>query len=160
MKEASWDRQLCCTQSCAKKHSNPMHSAATRQKLSDTLIKMGHKPLIQGGNGRGLTVPQQALLEFLGAGWTAEHVVGTGQTKGRGLGTAYKADLANPTTKTIIEVDGLSHNLLRVRALDHKRDTLLRSLGWRVFRVKNEQVQLLCETCKSPDILLTLLVGF
>lgn len=120
--------------------SNPMGSANVREKLSATLKQMGHKPPVQGGNGRPLPVPQQTLLEALGEGWSAEFMIRTGQPKGSGYPPVYKADLAQPSKMAVIEVDGLSHGTRVARARDAKRTELLRGLGWRVFRVRNERI--------------------
>src|SRR5215831_18390525 len=155
MKRVEWKKQIFCSISCAKKQTNPMSNLATRRKLSNTLKRIGHKPTTQGGNGRSLTAPQTALLAFLGNGWQTEYAVPTGR-KGNGIASNYKLDLANVERKIGIEVDGQSH-FGRRKLLDQKKDAFLATLGWKVYRVKNENVLRLCSTCTSADTLLTLL---
>ena len=70
--------------------------------------------------------------------------------------TCYKVDIGNEALKIAIELDGQSHYGKR-KELDAKKDAMLVSLGWKVYRVKNWQVPSLCLTCKSADTLLTLL---
>lgn len=96
----------------------------------------------RGGNGRGLTIPQQVLLEALGDGWQAEYPVRTGKKRNSGFPSSYKLDIANLELKIGVEVDGHSHNNSERKAQDIKKDTLLKSLGWQVLRFKNvEAVQ-------------------
>jgi hypothetical protein len=120
------------------KASNRMFDPAVRKKVSQTLQKIHHKPKIQGGNGRGFTVPQSILLDKLGDGWFGEHVVCTGKCKG--YPNHYKIDIANPELMVAIEVDGLSHQALSVKAKDKKKQEKLESLGWKVLRVSNKEV--------------------
>lgn len=116
---------------------NPTSRPEVREKLSRRLKEIGHKPPIQGGNGRGLTEPQRRLMEVLGMAWEAEYAVRLGPAKD-GYPTNYKVDLANPETMIAIEVDGNSH--LSRRALDAKKDAKLASLGWTVLRFWNREI--------------------
>ncbi len=90
----------------------------------------------RGGNGKPLPLPQQVMLEALGEGWKAEHVIRTRQKRALGYPPHYKADIANPSRKIVVELDGSSHNGKR-KAQDTRKDELLTSLGWRVFRFPN-----------------------
>lgn len=156
--EKNWSKQVTCSPSCAKRWKNPMHNASSRQKMRATLKRIGHKPPVVGGNGRDLTVPQQALLDILGDGWIAEHPIATGKGHRNGVyPNAYKADLACPEEMIVVEVDGASHGTLARQAGDKKRDALLAQLGWKVFRVSNSRALKLSTTCTSADTLLTLL---
>jgi very-short-patch-repair endonuclease len=65
----------------------------------------------------------------------------------------YKLDLANLEMKMGIELDGGSHLTLTRREQDQKKDALLRSLGWKVLRLKNSLARSLFITCESLDIL-------
>jgi very-short-patch-repair endonuclease len=119
---------------------------------------MGHKPKIRGGNGMGLSKPQEMMLKALGEGWIAEHVI---TTKLRNLGYPhhYKIDLANPDLMIAIEVDGRSHCALERKAQDRRKDEFLASQGWSVFRLSNQKAIKLCTTCTSRDTLLISLMG-
>lgn len=151
--------------SARMKEHNPMTKPEVRQRVSETLRAIGHRPRIRGGNGRGLTVPQGTLLTALGDGWFPEFVVGTG-SRGAGIPSAFRIDIANPEAKIAVEIDGPSHSALRVRAADHRKDAFLLSLGWRVFRFSNREatertsacVDLLsaCSTSKSSRTTTTL----
>jgi len=136
-----------------------MHSEQTRLKVSLKLKEIGHKPALMGGNGRGLTVPQKALLEILGDGWFPEFAVKTGMKRDSGYPTCYKLDLANPELMIGIEVDGASHVGAK-KQLDKKKDLFLETLGWNVYRLTNAQAMSLSTTCMSPDTLLTSLKEF
>jgi hypothetical protein len=153
MKEHLWDRQDHCSRSCSKKSQNPMYLENSREKMALTLRRIGHQPKVRGGNGCPLTGPQQALLDALGKGWIPEHVILTKQKSP--YPHHYKADLANPSMMIVIEVDGRSHDARTRQEKDRKKDELLTSLGWLVFRVSNSTALNLCSTCKSPDILLS-----
>jgi hypothetical protein len=116
---------------------NPMGMPGVREKVSLKLRAMGHRPSAPGGNGTGLTVPQQILLDALGNGWIAEYSLSLGQ-RTRGYPTAYKLDLANPERKINIEVDGGSHYSRKTE--DQKRDAKITSLGWIVLRFWNKDI--------------------
>lgn len=129
---------------------NPMKRPEVRQRVSQTLRAIGHKPPVQGGNGRGLTVPQSLLLKALGDGWVAECAVKTKQPRVKGgYPPAYKVDIADPSRKIAVEVDGSSHNTVANRKKDAKKDGLLRSLGWTVIRVSNGDVLSDVSACAS-----------
>ncbi|MFH0981848.1 MAG: DUF559 domain-containing protein [Planctomycetota bacterium] len=122
------------------KAKNPMESEKTRKKVSDTLKRTGHKPPVRGGNGMGLTVPQEMLLTALGTGWVAEFAIPTKKARDSGYPTCYKVDLANPKRRIAVEVDGNSHHPLKRQAEDRKQDALLESLGWKVLRFWNAEI--------------------
>lgn len=112
--------------------NNPMSRPEIREKVSRRLKEIGHRPPL-GGNGRGPTVPQQLLADALG--WPMEVSVATGTRP-----PAYKVDIGNEALKLAIEVDGPSHNALKVRAADERKTAILRGLGWSVLRFKNSEV--------------------
>lgn len=158
MQERRWEKQRFCSISCAKKAENPMSDKQSREKMRQTLLRIQHKPIVRGGNGKLLPLPQLALLHALGDGWVAEYVVNTGD-KSRFHPYAYKIDIANPVLKIAIEVDGPSHNTTERRAQDTKKTNLLTSLGWSVYRVSNAKALALYSTYKSPGTLLTSLMS-
>jgi len=116
---------------------NPMERPEVRKKVSQTLRAMHHGPPERGGNGRGLTLPQQTLLDAIGPTWLAEFIVPLGP-RTPGYPSHYKLDLANPERRIGIEVDGNSH--YSRRALDTKKDARLASLGWIVLRFWNQDI--------------------
>ena len=113
--------------------------AETIEKMKATLHRIGHRPIVQGGNGRGLTVPQRLLSEALGTPWQTEVVVPTG-LKGKGLPKCYILDLANLYLRLAVEVDGPTHQAIRVRQRDQRKDAFLTANGWTVFRFGNQEI--------------------
>lgn len=106
--------------------------------MRSTLLAMGHGPVVRGGNGRPLSLPQQMLAESLG--WRTEYIVRTGMPRGQGYPTHYKLDIADPESMIAIEVDGGSHCSLKRQAQDKKKENFLAGLGWKVLRFKNQEV--------------------
>ena len=72
--------------------------------------------------------------------WTAEYGVRTFKPRDSGYPGVYKLDLAYPSLKVGVEVDGNSHGLLLRQEQDAKKDALLRGLGWTVLRFRNAEV--------------------
>ncbi|MGQ3671813.1 endonuclease domain-containing protein [Xanthobacter sp. TB0136] len=157
--EGYWTKRRCCSQSCAKRLKNPMHRAASRERMATTLRSTGHRPSVMGGNGRGMTEPQRLLLQKLGGGWIAELTVSTGVRPGNGIPGHWKIDIANPELMIAVEVDGSSHASTKVRERDARKDEFLASKGWSVFRVSNARAVELSTTSKSADTLLTSLMA-
>jgi hypothetical protein len=126
------------------KSSNPMDNLSTRkialQKAHATnLAKGNYEKNLTGGNGRGLTAPQQALLSDLSNGWVAEHVIWAGE-KGKKTGwPIMMVDLALVENKWAVELDGPSHRSSTARIRDQKKDKLLTEAGWKVLRLKNDE---------------------
>jgi len=116
---------------------NPMRSEEARRKMAASLA--GRTFLARGGNGK-LTRQQIALHEA--TGYPVEHVICTRPVWGRfpSLPNHYKVDLADPSRRLAIEVDGKTHRLKKWRFLDARKTEVLRALGWSVLRVKNEEV--------------------
>lgn len=123
---------------------NPMHDAAIRQSVSDTLKRIGHKPSVRGGNGTGLTAAEQVLSTTTGL---LPYVVVTHMKRNSGYPTNYKLDLADPQRKLGIEIDGNSHCLLSRQAQDRKKEEFLKTLGWTVLRFSNKQALEETEEC-------------
>ena len=121
------------------KTNNPMKRAEVREKVSTTLRIMNWKPKVRGGNGKGPTPAQLLLASSLG--WDMEYVVCTGHYRdGSGYPTNYKIDIANPTLKIAIEVDGFSHGTIKRKMQDMKKEEFLTGLGWKVLRFKNKEI--------------------
>ena len=120
------------------KARNPMHREEARETMAATLREIGHRPPIQGGNGREIPAPQVALARA--SGWEMQVIVPTKQPRGSGYPSHYKINIADRSRMVAVEVDGGSHKSLAIRELDEKKDALLESLGWIVVRVLNEDV--------------------
>lgn len=113
---------------------NPVHLAKMKAALK------GHRPPVQGGNGRPLPEPQRILAETLQM--PTEYVIRTKRVKHLfdKVPNCYKADIADPASLTAIEVDGVSHNNTVVRARDLKKMLVLQALGWSVLRFQNAEI--------------------
>lgn len=127
--------------------NNPMANLETRKKMSETLHRIGHKPIIRGGNGKPLSPAHQMLSDAIGCPWKDEFIVVTNTYRGSGLPTHYKIDIAHPFKKIAIEVDGNSHCALSRQSQDKKKELFLSKLGWTVIRFKNEEVLNNLEEC-------------
>lgn len=127
---------------------NPMHREEVRQKVSDSLQRIGHHPKQRGGNGRGPTEAETKLLEMLGPlGFTGQTVVPTGHRSF--YPSHYKIDCGNPVLRIGVEADGPSHSLRSRRGQDEKKDAFLAGKGWRVFRFTNRVILETPETVLS-----------
>lgn len=122
------------------RHRNPMQDPAIRARISATLKRIGHKPRILGGNGRGPTRQELSLSQALD--WPTNVIVGTGSARRMcpGLPKHYKIDLGNRAKMIAIEIDGQSHNSPHRREADARKTRFLESLGWLVIRFKNKEV--------------------
>lgn len=98
------------------------------------------------------------MREMLPKYWEFQYVILTGAKKGSGTATNYKVDFALSFKKWALEIDGTSHTSRK--HLDAKKDTLLASLGWCVFRVSNAQVREWYTTFKSTGRIPILLKEF
>lgn len=136
---------------------NPMRHAATRQKVSDTLRAIGHKPKDRGGNGAAVPKAQQVLFDALTVkqpgDWAMEYVVATAGAPPRLDGGRwpyhYRIDIASPSQMVAIEVDGQSHCPLERKDSDARKDRMLRHKGWTVIRFSNKAVFSQLSECLS-----------
>jgi uncharacterized membrane protein len=87
----------------------------------------------RGGNGT-LTREQIALVEA--TGYIPEYPVPTGNPKWR----CALMDLANPSLKIAVEVDGKTHLCRQQQNRDRIKERMLERLGWVVLRFTNEEV--------------------
>ncbi len=83
-------------------------------------------------------MPQKLLLDYLGEDWKSEYIVITPWIIG--FPTCFKIDLACPARKIAIECDGSSHNGLKAKERDKRKDDFLRSVGWTVLRLWNKDI--------------------
>jgi Protein of unknown function (DUF559) len=87
----------------------------------------------RGGNGT-LTREQIALLEA--TGYVPEYPVPTGNPSWK----CALMDLANPSLKIAVEVDGKTHLCRQQQNRDRIKERMLERLGWVVLRFTNEEV--------------------
>jgi hypothetical protein len=106
-------------------------------KAHATKKKQGY-PMLTGGNGRGLTEPQQLLLERL-PGWKPECAIGVNPWQ-KGYPRNFKVDIALPSAMLAVELDGQSHLSVSRKAQDRRKEEYLHSRGWTVLRFRNEAV--------------------
>ena len=132
---AKYSVEIAKASSERMKLNNPMWMEGIKEKAVATNKALGTKPKIRGGNGKEMPVPQRVLLTALGDDWYAEHSVATGFRP-----TCYKIDIASPKLMVAIEVDGGSHDTLARKKQDNRKDTFLKSKGWKVIRFKNKEV--------------------
>jgi hypothetical protein len=104
---------------------------------------------VRGGNGRGLTIPQEYILQFLNDDWKTEHAIPTKMGRLSGYPTCYKLDIANPTLKIGIEIDGETHNGKVGKERDIKKQSLLESFGWTILHFSNVDVMQRINECLS-----------
>ena len=126
-----------------KMEHNPMSRVEVRETVSKRLREIGHKPPKRGGNGTGMTEPQEILFKELkkyNIYTIPELPIKTHQKVGSGYPTCYKVDLGLEELKIGIEIDGNSHNLIERQKQDMKKDMFLESLGWKILRFKNKDV--------------------
>lgn len=133
-----------CGASCRGKYArscnNPMHNQESVNKMKNTLKVIGHKPIVQGGNGKGLSKPQELLFGVLGNDWVCEYSQSLKGERHKGYPSHYKIDIANVKNKIAIEVDGNSHNAISRKTQDKKKEAKLVELGWKVIRFKNKEI--------------------
>jgi very-short-patch-repair endonuclease len=127
------------------KKNNPMKSITIKQKVSDTLKRIGHKPNILGGNGRGNTVYQELLFNSLieiHKSFKCEYVFNTKKyNQDKQYSNHYKIDIASDLLMIAIEVDGTSHSSLKIKQCDKKKEQVLTLAGWRVLRFSNSMIK-------------------
>jgi very-short-patch-repair endonuclease len=124
--------------------------------MSRLLKAMNHKPKVRGGNGTGMTKAEKMVSLVLGPHWVWNFPVALGKRQ-QGYPTNYKLDFANPTMKVGLEVDGNSHHMKSRKEQDEKKTLRIALLGWKVFRISNQQALSLCTTSKLKEHLTTLL---
>lgn len=132
--------------------NNPMKREEIRKKVSESLLKIGHKPKQRGGNGTQTPNPVKIIfIELSAFNPILEYVIPTKakRVNEEHLPTNYKVDIALPCYKIAIEVDGASHHATGRKEQDEKKDALLKSLGWKVVRITNKEALLNAEIAVS-----------
>ena len=99
--------------------SSRIVSDQTRKRVSESLKLIGHKPKVRGGNGTGPTSTQHMLSHMCNL--LVEHPIKTAGSGMQNVPNCYKVDLAEPSVKLAIEVDGSSHSSISRKAADKKK---------------------------------------
>ena len=123
--------------SARMKANNPNANPAWKKKMSK--LMSGRTFLARGGNGK-LTPQQVAVAMALGL--PMEYAIPTGPVKHqfKSLPNSYKVDVADPSQKLVIEIDGWTHNTKKWKFLDKRKTEVLNALGWSVLRFSNQRV--------------------
>lgn len=133
------------------KASNPMFIEEYRKKASLRLKEINHKPLIQGGNGRPATIEQLSLYNEIckyDSSFQMEYIEKTGVLRHELKSPRhYKIDIASKFHMIAIEIDGHSHNSLKIKECDKRKTKLLSLKGWKVLRFTNSQIKRELESC-------------
>ena len=154
----SVSKPLTCSLKCSSfltsermKLKNPMKNKETRDKVKHSLIELRHKPIIQGGNGKGATIYQLNLYNELikyNDSFEMELIEKTNPyTKEFKAPYHYKIDIGSRIYKLAIEIDGNSHNSLKIQECDKRKTQLLNLKGWKVLRLSNLQIQTELNLC-------------
>lgn len=118
---------------CTKK---AMHRDDVRKKHLRGLrrARKNHGINFKGGNGQEPVAFVKLLADSLiPIGFVQEHIVAIPHYRGR-----YALDFALVEGKIDIEVDGPSRRPVKKQERDAVRDKFLKSLGWKVIRVKHD----------------------
>lgn len=117
--------------------NNPTSMPGVQERITKKL--RGRTFLARGGNGQA--TKQQMMLHTL-SGLPMEHAISILDAVGhfKSLPTHYKVDLAEPSVRLAIEVDGKSHLTKKWKFLDARKTAILNFLGWQVLRFTNEEV--------------------
>jgi Protein of unknown function (DUF559) len=141
MKAAQSLRQIASDPAWRDNVSRATKAAMRRPEIRDRHLRAieGQPTNFKGGNGRPLAERVESYLVALKwLGWIPEYVIKTkGHRTVHNPPNAYKADLVNPSTMTVLEIDGKSHRPMERRKLDRKKTEVLEALGWSVIRVNH-----------------------
>lgn len=123
--------------SARMKTNNPNQNPEWKKKMS--ALMSGRTFLARGGNGK-LTSQQESVANALNL--PMEYPIPTGPVKDlfKSLPPCYKVDIADPTRKLAIEIDGPSHQTKKWKFLDKRKTEVLNALGWSVLRFSNQRV--------------------
>src|SRR6478736_208073 len=129
--------------------NNPMRRTESLEKMKISM--KGKKFKIRGGNGRGYSKPQLLLYDkLLPFSPKMEFILKTKPLQYLYKSpNHYKLDLAIPSIKLAIEIDGMSHNSLKVQDADKRKEALLNGLGWIILRFTNSEVMNGIDKCEE-----------
>lgn len=123
------------------KQNNPFKREEVKIKMIETKRKNGTLGWLGGRGGNGKITNQQKILADLLPDCVMEYAISLGK-RCSGFPTNYKVDIAFPSIRLAVEVDGKGHLVLLKQMQDLKKEKKLKELGWSVFRVTNQAVDL------------------
>ena len=143
--------------------NNPIHNApGTIEKIRQSTIKRyTNKPNSAAwgrtGNGRGMSklekVAKMMLLKHSND-WVYNYPfapvkLGYLHSIPNGYPTNYKIDFCLPNKKFGIEIDGPIHNNKKQTQLDNKKTLFIESFGWKIIRIRYDELNKIEEICKK-----------
>lgn len=128
-----------------------MKDPETRRKVSKTLSEMNHRPAVIGGNGRPPTRQEKAMYNELSKhddSFEIECIIKTGELADYFRApNHYKIDVGSHRHKLAIEIDGTSHNSLKVKECDRRKEMFLHTKGWTLLRFSNSMIDNQLNSC-------------
>jgi hypothetical protein len=111
---------------------SPFRRPEIKRKSIEKQREMGFPTLIRGYKAtRSPTVPQKILFDAL-PGIVMEYSLETNHR--------FRIDLAIPSLKLAIEVDGLSHTSRKGKKADASKEQILKERGWTLLRFWNAEI--------------------
>lgn len=133
-------RKTCCSSQCLSKQSSMLkHSDETKDKIRKKRLKYlkNHPENTAWRLGRNPSYPEKIFIDALESyGWYSRFEIIREKCF-----FPYYADFAFENVKVVVEIDGSQHLEQHAQEKDKKKDELIKSLGWRVFRVPANIVQ-------------------
>jgi very-short-patch-repair endonuclease len=133
------------------KEDNPVNKKGVIEKMSASLRRIGHKPYMQGGNGKPATEAQLMMYNALSKydqSFEMEVIEKTGKLRQQFKSpNHYKIDIASRRLMVAIEVDGYTHSSKKIQECDQRKEQLLVLRGWTVLRFTNFQIQSELQNC-------------
>ena len=133
------------------KEDNPVNREGVIEKMSATLRRIGHRPYMQGGNGKPATEAQLMMYNELSkhdGSFEMEVIEKTGKLRHQFKSpNHYKIDIASRRLMIAIEVDGYTHSAKKIQECDQRKEQLLALRGWTVLRFTNFQIQSELQNC-------------
>lgn len=123
-------------------------SRTLKRKIDEGLIKKSYLTI---GNGRGLSTLEKIFYNtFLNELWVFNYAIGI-KPHISGYPNTYKIDFFNPALNKGIEVDGKIHKLKSRQESDKKKMLFLKSRGYNIRRINEEQISLLKSNGKFEE---------
>lgn len=112
----------------------PFKQPETHRKSVEKQREMGFPTLNYGRRDSGPTVPQKMLFDALSGVVMEYRLPKSGKTN------SFRVDLAFPSLRLAVEVDGLSHTKRSEKERDARKEEILRERGWALLRFWNKEI--------------------
>jgi hypothetical protein len=125
---------IYCSKKCSSNERSERMSKITKERNIKNINKHGNACISD---------LQTNLQVVLGEkNWILEKFIHVPKnTHPEQTGYRYKADLMHRTLKLIVELDGPAHNKSKQKKHDKIRDEILTSMGYKVLRFSNKEVE-------------------